>query len=110
MHNPSSNAAGCSVLSARKRQPSVVRPCSQAFARGPAGRAASVPRVVQFFLNSYHPLCETEQGRMVVAQYRIPPFVDYSIRREPDLQNPFPSITGLCRCDMLVGQAEEGIS
>lgn len=62
----------------------------------------------RFFLNSYHPLCETEDGRNIAAQHNIPPFADFSIRREPDFQNPFPSVTGLCRCDMLVGQVEEG--
>jgi hypothetical protein len=69
---------------------------------------ANLRKGPRFFLNSYHPLGETEQGRMVATHHRIPPFVDYSIRREPDFQNPFPSVTGLCRCDMLVGQAEAG--
>lgn len=75
-------------------------------------RERCVPRISRseaaYFLNSFHPLCETETGRVVVKQQGVPPFVDFSIRREPDFQNPFPSITGLCRCDRLVGQAEEG--
>jgi hypothetical protein len=62
----------------------------------------------RYFLNSYHPLCETEAGRRIAVEHGVPPFVDYSIRREPDFQNEYPSITGLCRCDKLVGQVQEG--
>jgi hypothetical protein len=60
-----------------------------------------------YFLNSFHPLCKNEAGWKICQYHKIPPFIDYSIRREPDFENPFPSITGLCRCDKLVGQAEE---
>jgi len=62
---------------------------------------------VQFFLNSFRPLCETTRGRQICEQNKIPPFVDYSIRREPDFESIFPSITGLCRCDLLISQANE---
>lgn len=107
--SPKKNIEACGVLGAK-------RPASGCAVRPKAiVRSASTPvpsdqsqRAIRFFLNSYHPLCETEQGRAVAAQHRIPPFVDYSIRREPDFQHPFPSITGLCRCDLLVGRAEEG--
>jgi hypothetical protein len=50
-------------------------------------------------LNSYHPLCFTDFGRAVIQQHGLPPFIDASIRREPDFENEFPSITGLCRLD-----------
>jgi hypothetical protein len=61
----------------------------------------------KLFLNSFHPLCETEKGRQICQHHNIPPFVDYSIRREPDFESLFPSITGLCRCDKLIGQIAE---
>lgn len=100
---------GCGVLDA-KRPASGCAATPKVFIR-----CASTPvpsdrsqRAIRFYLNSYHPLGETEQGIMVAVQNRIPHFVDYSIRREPDFQNPFPSVTGLCRCDMFVGQAEAG--
>jgi len=68
---------------------------------------AQPQRTVCFFLNSYHPLCEFRKGREISMQTKTPPFVDNSIRREPDFQHRFPSISGLCRCDKLVGQVQE---
>ncbi len=50
-----------------------------------------------FYENSYHPLCFNELGRQAMTDHNYPPFVDASCRREPDLQNEFPSITSLCR-------------
>src|SRR5437763_16137948 len=49
------------------------------------------------FINSYHPLVRTPDGREAAVNLGIPPFVDGSIRREPDLQHPFPSISCICR-------------
>ncbi|HSY19052.1 MAG TPA: hypothetical protein VK815_11985 [Candidatus Acidoferrales bacterium] len=66
-----------------------------------------MPYETQFFLNSFHPLCKNEVGRNICKNNNIAPFVDYSIRREPDFEHNFPSVTGLCRCDKLIGQAEE---
>lgn len=102
-------SSGCAGVAGKQLQQNFV--INRATMRSPLNKLESdteSQRVPHYFLNSYHPLCETEQGRRVVTQHRIPPFVDYSIRREPDFQNPFPSVTGLCRCDMLVGQANEG--
>jgi len=50
-----------------------------------------------FYLNSYNPLVSTEYGRQASERYGILPFVDGSIRREPDLEPPHPSISCLCR-------------
>ncbi len=36
-------------------------------------------------------------GREAVWRYGVAPFVDFSCRREPDLEHPSPAITGLCR-------------
>ena len=48
-------------------------------------------------LSTYRPLCINEHGRQAVELYDIPPFIDSSCRRDPDLENPAPSITSLCR-------------
>lgn len=48
-------------------------------------------------LNSYRPLRLTKFGLEVARKYCLDPFIDGSIRREPDFENEYPSITGLCR-------------
>lgn len=48
------------------------------------------------FLSTYKPLVRTTAGRRAVRLYDLPPFVDGSCRREPDLESAFPSITALC--------------
>jgi hypothetical protein len=48
-------------------------------------------------LNSFRPLCWTELGLSAIEKYKLPPFIDASCRREPDFENPFPSISALCR-------------
>ncbi len=50
-----------------------------------------------FFVNSYAPLAFTRVGRVASKEHNVPPFVDGSIRREPDFEHPFPAITCLCR-------------
>lgn len=55
-------------------------------------------------LNSFHPLCETDIGQNAVANFNFPPFIDASCRREPDFENPFPSITALCRQEKFAPQ------
>src|ERR1700683_5560370 len=56
--------------------------------------SADAPRA---FLVSYTPLVATPHGRNAAAQFRLPPFIDGSIRREPDLEIDWPSISCLCR-------------
>jgi hypothetical protein len=51
------------------------------------------------FLNTYTPLVRSEAGRQASKQCKLPPFIDGSIRREPDLQHKWPAITCLCRAD-----------
>lgn len=55
-------------------------------------------------LNSFHPLCETEIGQNAITDFGFPPFIDASCRREPDFENPLPSITALCRQDKFAPQ------
>ena len=52
------------------------------------------------YLASYRPLAITKRGRLAAHRLGIPPFVDGSCRREPDLQSDRPSITALCRAHM----------
>ena len=48
-------------------------------------------------LNSFLPLCLNTFGQRAIQIYNFPPFIDASCRREPDFQNPYPSISSLCR-------------
>lgn len=52
---------------------------------------------MHIYLTSYHPLCINRGGQERAQTYNIPPFVDASCRREPDLESPRPSISSLCR-------------
>lgn len=49
------------------------------------------------YLNSFRPLCSTPVGRKAIKAYQLLPFIDGSIRREPDLESERPSISALCR-------------
>ncbi len=51
----------------------------------------------QRYLVTYSPLAINKVGREAAETYNVPPFVDGSIRREPDLEHPRPGISGLCR-------------
>jgi hypothetical protein len=52
------------------------------------------PRI---YLNSFNPLCCNKIGLKAIENYNFPNYIDGSCRREPDFENEFPSITGLCR-------------
>ena len=49
------------------------------------------------FITTYQPLIIRRAGRNVARKFGLPPFIDGSCRREPDLEAQFPSITALCR-------------
>lgn len=49
------------------------------------------------FIVTYRPLAVSTRGRSAASRFSLPPFVDGSCRREPDLASPFPSISALCR-------------
>lgn len=53
----------------------------------------------RIYLSTYHPLVITQAGREAVKKHGIPPFVDASCRREPDLESVYPSISALCHAD-----------
>jgi hypothetical protein len=49
------------------------------------------------YLSSFYPLACTKNGKLAAKLHQLPPFIDGSCRREPDFQNDYPAITGLCR-------------
>jgi hypothetical protein len=51
----------------------------------------------RLFVNTYRPLALTRSGMDVARRESLPPFVDSSIRREPDLEHEWPAISCLCR-------------
>ncbi len=53
--------------------------------------------MVSNYLASFRPLRATAHGRQAVQDHGLPPFIDGSCRREPDLEHDWPSISGLCR-------------
>jgi hypothetical protein len=53
--------------------------------------------VVTSFLVTFRPLVNRKAGRVAAERFGLPPFIDGSCRREPDLESPVPSISALCR-------------
>jgi hypothetical protein len=49
------------------------------------------------YLTSFRPLIANAAGLCVTIKYSLPPFIDGSCRREPDLELEWPSVTALCR-------------
>jgi hypothetical protein len=50
------------------------------------------------YLTSFYPLCCTAKGRKAIEDNpELRPYIDGSCRREPDFENEYPCITGLCR-------------
>lgn len=50
------------------------------------------------YLSSFYPLCFNHKGKLaIITNSDLKPYIDGSCRREPDLENAFPCITGLCR-------------
>ena len=60
------------------------------------------------FLVTYRPLAVSKHGRNAAGSFSLPPFVDASCRREPDLQSPYPSISALCRVNQFAPRLTEG--
>ncbi len=51
------------------------------------------------YINTFTPLTASAAGRAAMQAQALPAFIDGSIRREPDLEHVFPSISCLCRGD-----------
>lgn len=60
------------------------------------------------FVVTYKPLVSSAAGRHASKQFRLPPFIDGSIRREPDLEHPRPMISCLCRADKFAPRLKVG--
>lgn len=60
------------------------------------------------YLVSYHPLAEKRQGVRIAEKFGLPPYIDNSIRLEPDFQSLYPSISALCRTDKFAPKLYEG--
>jgi len=52
---------------------------------------------VTCFLATYRPITLNAAGRAAVQESGLPPYIDGSCRREPDLESAFPSVTATCR-------------
>ena len=64
--------------------------------------------MANYYINSYAPLVASPAGRIASQELGIPPFVDGSIRREPDLEHEFPSISCLCRAGKFAPRLRPG--
>lgn len=60
------------------------------------------------FLCSFRPLRNNEAGRAAMKSGNLPPFIDGSCRREPDLEATAPSISALCRAGKFAPRLHEG--
>lgn len=60
------------------------------------------------YLATYHPIIGRAAGREAVVREGLPPFVDGSCRREPDLESEFPSITATCRAGAFAPRLQVG--
>lgn len=76
--------------------------------RTPAQTSGYHTEMPFFFISTYVPLISTRAGREAAAQYAHPPFIDGSIRREPDLEAKYPSISCLCRTDKFAPRLKKG--
>ena len=63
----------------------------------------------RFFLNSFQPLCGyASWNALQKSDTTIPPFVDGSCRREPDLEHEFPAVSALCRAGLFAPKLRPG--
>lgn len=60
------------------------------------------------YLNSYRPLTRYDEGQQAIVTYHLPPFNDYSCRREPDFMSKYSSISALCRAEKFAPHLHEG--
>src|SRR5690606_25872218 len=60
------------------------------------------------YINAYAPLAIRPAGRQASERFGIAPFVDGSIRREPDLEHERPSISCLCRGGLFAPRLRPG--
>lgn len=61
-----------------------------------------------FYINMYSPLIATSAGQLASDKQKLPPFIDGSVRRDPDLEHEYPSISVLSRTGNLTPQLGVG--
>lgn len=61
-----------------------------------------------FYINTYAPLVSSKAGIAASETHGLRPFIDGSIRREPDLEHACPSISCLCRAGKFAPRLETG--
>lgn len=61
-----------------------------------------------FYVNSCRPLASNTQGLAAIERDGLQPFVDYSIRRQPDLEHDYPSISCICRENNFAPRLRQG--
>jgi hypothetical protein len=66
------------------------------------------PAMPSLYLNTFAPLAMLRHGREAASKHGLPPFIDGSIRREPDFQHERPAITCLCRAGKFVPRLRVG--
>jgi hypothetical protein len=59
------------------------------------------------FLSTFRPLLRNRAGRQAIAKFDLPPYVDSSCRREPDLEHVFPSVSALCHGKLFAPRLHE---
>lgn len=67
----------------------------------------NISKYKELKLNSFHPICKTELGKKAILTYNYPAYIDASCRREPDFENPNPSISSICRASKFAPHLEE---
>ena len=60
------------------------------------------------FVATYRPLILNRSGRQAAKEHGLPPYIDGSCRREPDLESPYPSITATCRAGNFAPRLQAG--
>ena len=58
------------------------------------------------YLVTYRPLIESKEGVQASERFGLPPYIDASCRREPDLAHGMPAVTALCRGAMFAPRLE----
>ncbi|MBP1157665.1 MULTISPECIES: hypothetical protein [unclassified Paenibacillus] len=59
-------------------------------------------------LVSYYPMILNGRGRRAVEKHQLKPYIDHSVRREPNFDHAYPGISALCRKSMLAPKLKVG--
>ncbi|WP_145414856.1 hypothetical protein [Paenibacillus xylanexedens] len=59
-------------------------------------------------LVTYYPMILKARGRKAIKKYQLKPYIDHSIRREPNFDHDYPGISALCRKSKLAPKLKIG--